>query len=57
MRTSRASVAVERLEREATRLERRVRGRSESLARQFDRVLAVLESWGYVDGMVAHPPR
>jgi ATP-dependent RNA helicase HelY len=46
----RASVAVERLEREATRLERRVRGRSESLARQFDRVLGVLESWGYVDG-------
>ena len=32
------------------RLERRVRGRSESLARQFDRVLRVLESWGYVDG-------
>ena len=34
----------------STRLERRVRGRSESLARQFDRVLGVLESWGYVDG-------
>ena len=32
------------------RLERRVRGRSESLARQFDRVLRVLEAWGYVDG-------
>ena len=32
------------------RLERRVRGRSDSLARQFDRVLRVLESWGYVDG-------
>ena len=31
-------------------VERRVRGRSESLARQFDRVLRVLESWGYVDG-------
>jgi ATP-dependent RNA helicase HelY len=27
-----------------------VRGRSESLARQFDRVLRVLEAWGYVDG-------
>ena len=49
-RAVRASAAVERLEREATRLERRVRGRSESLARQFDRVLGVLESWGYVDG-------
>jgi ATP-dependent RNA helicase HelY len=33
-----------------SRLERRVRGRSESLARQFDRVLRVLEAWGYVDG-------
>ena len=32
------------------RTERRVRGRSESLARQFDRVLRVLEAWGYVDG-------
>ena len=40
----------ERLEREVARLERRVRGRSESLARQFDRVLRVLEAWGYVDG-------
>jgi ATP-dependent RNA helicase HelY len=32
------------------RLERRVKGRVESLARQFDRVLRVLEAWGYVDG-------
>ena len=46
----RAATAVERLEREADRMERRVRGRSESLARQFDRVLGVLESWGYVEG-------
>lgn len=46
----RALAQVERLERETRRLERRVRGRSESLARQFDRVLRVLESWGYVDG-------
>ena len=45
-----AAAAVERLERDVTRSERRVRGRSESLARQFDRVLRVLESWGYVDG-------
>jgi ATP-dependent RNA helicase HelY len=27
-----------------------VRGRNESLARQFDRVQRVLEAWGYVDG-------
>src|SRR5207237_5102640 len=46
----RAAASVERLEREVARLERRVRGRSESLARQFDRVLRVLEAWGYVDG-------
>lgn len=46
----RAAAAAERLGRDVARLERRVRGRSESLARQFDRVLRVLESWGYVDG-------
>jgi ATP-dependent RNA helicase HelY len=46
----RAAVSAERLGRDVARLERRVRGRSESLARQFDRVLRVLESWGYVDG-------
>jgi ATP-dependent RNA helicase HelY len=45
----RAATAAERLERDVARLERRVRSRSESLARQFDRVLRVLESWGYVD--------
>jgi ATP-dependent RNA helicase HelY len=44
-----AAVSAERLERDVARLERRVRGRSESLARQFDRVLRVLEAWGYVD--------
>jgi ATP-dependent RNA helicase HelY len=46
----RAAAGTERLEREVARLERRVRGRSESLARQFDRVLRVLEAWGYVEG-------
>ena len=46
----RAADALDRLERDVKRLERRVRGRSESLARQFDRVLRVLEAWGYVDG-------
>jgi ATP-dependent RNA helicase HelY len=40
----------ERLEKDVRRLERRIQGRSESLARQFDRVLRVLETWGYVDG-------
>jgi ATP-dependent RNA helicase HelY len=46
----RAAASAERLEREIARLERRIRGRTESLARQFDRVLRVLEAWGYVEG-------
>jgi len=46
----RAAASADRLARDVARLERRVRGRSESLARKFDRVLRVLESWGYVDG-------
>jgi ATP-dependent RNA helicase HelY len=46
----RAFDRAERLEREVERLERRIRGRTESLARQFDRVLRVLGAWGYVDG-------
>ena len=45
----RAVGAIERLERDEARLERRVKSRSDSLARQFDRVLRVLESWDYVD--------
>lgn len=48
-RQSANAVAVGRAEREIERLERRMKSRSESLARQFDRVLALLESWGYVD--------
>jgi ATP-dependent RNA helicase HelY len=46
----RAADRAERLVRDGERLERRIRGRTESLARQFDRVLRVLEAWGYVDG-------
>jgi ATP-dependent RNA helicase HelY len=41
---------ADRLARDAERLERRIRGRVESLARLFDRVLRVLEAWGYLDG-------
>jgi ATP-dependent RNA helicase HelY len=41
---------ADRFTRDIDRLERRIRGRTESLARQFDRVLRVLEAWGYVDG-------
>ena len=46
----RALDRVDRLARDVERLQRRVKGRLESLARQFDRVLRVLEAWGYVDG-------
>ncbi|HET6964026.1 MAG TPA: DEAD/DEAH box helicase [Acidimicrobiales bacterium] len=46
----RAAERADRLALEAERLERRIRGRTESLARQFDRVLRILEEWGYVDG-------
>jgi len=46
----RAAERAERLEKDLRRLERRIQGRTESLARQFDRVLRVLETWGYVEG-------
>jgi ATP-dependent RNA helicase HelY len=46
----RALDRADRLSRDLERLQRRVKGRLESLARQFDRVLRVLEAWGYVDG-------
>jgi ATP-dependent RNA helicase HelY len=41
---------VQDLRRSVARVEEHIRGRSESLARQFDRVLRVLESWGYTEG-------
>lgn len=43
------------LEREIRGLERRIRGRTETLARQFDRVLGVLEELGYVRDFDATP--
>ena len=45
----RAAERAERLEKDLRRLERRIEGRTESLARQFDRVLRVLDVWGYVE--------
>jgi ATP-dependent RNA helicase HelY len=39
-----------KLEREVAGLERRIRSRTETLGRQFDRVLAVLQELGYVLG-------
>ncbi len=44
-----AAERLDRARREIGRLTDRVEGRSESLARRFDRVLALLEGWGHVD--------
>jgi ATP-dependent RNA helicase HelY len=55
VRVLRAAAAADRLVRDIARQERRVAGRTESLARQLDRVLAVLESWGYVEGWELTP--
>jgi ATP-dependent RNA helicase HelY len=41
---------VARLRREVDDLTRSVKGRTESLARRFDRVLRLLEAWGHLDG-------
>lgn len=51
----RAAAAAERLEREVSRLERRARTRSQGLGRQLDRVLGVLEAWGYTEGWTLTP--
>src|SRR5262249_54273855 len=45
----RAPWQADRLRRDIARLERHVSSRNESLARQFDRVLSLLRTWGYVD--------
>jgi ATP-dependent RNA helicase HelY len=43
------------LERQVSGVERRIRTRTETLARQFDRVLGVLEDLGYVEGFSIQP--
>ncbi len=45
-----AAGQAERLTREITELRQRVRGRSQSIARDFDKVLALLEQWEYIEG-------
>ena len=45
----RAAWQADRLRRDIARLERHVSSRNDSLARQFDRVLGLLRTWGYVD--------
>jgi ATP-dependent RNA helicase HelY len=51
----RAAWKADQRERELRVVERNVRSRNESLARQFDRVLRVLEAWGYIDGWALTP--
>ncbi|HEY8526137.1 MAG TPA: DEAD/DEAH box helicase [Acidimicrobiales bacterium] len=46
----RAVAQLGRARRELEAVRREVRSRTESLARRFDRVLRLLESWGYLDG-------
>ena len=46
----RAHAQAERARRELADMRREVRSRTESLARRFDRVLRLLEAWGYLDG-------
>ena len=45
-----AAAQAERVSREVDELRQRMRGRSQSISRDFDRVLRILDSWGYVDG-------
>ena len=45
-----AAQQADRVSREIDELKLRVRGRSQSIARDFDRVLGILQQWGYVDG-------
>ncbi|MGQ0832126.1 MAG: DEAD/DEAH box helicase [Microthrixaceae bacterium] len=52
----RAAVQADRVSREIDDLRRQVRGRTESLARRFDRVLRLLEAWGYLDGWALTEP-
>ena len=49
-RHRRAWAQCRRLDREVTDLKARVKGRTDTLARTFDRVLGVLGMWGYLDG-------
>jgi ATP-dependent RNA helicase HelY len=51
----RAVVQAERVARDLEDLHRQVRGRTESLARRFDRVLRLLETWGYLEGWALTP--
>ncbi|MCU1361085.1 MAG: superfamily helicase, partial [Ilumatobacteraceae bacterium] len=45
-----AAAQADRVARDVDELRQRMRGRSQSISRDFDRVLRILDSWGYVDG-------
>ncbi|MEI8002580.1 MAG: DEAD/DEAH box helicase [Actinomycetes bacterium] len=49
------TAAVTRAQRDVERLERRVAARGANLARQFDRILGLLTSWGYVEDWSLSP--
>jgi ATP-dependent RNA helicase HelY len=49
-RRLKAAAQAERIAREVEEIRTRVKGRSQSIARDFDRVLGILSAWGYVDG-------
>ena len=44
-----AAAQADRIGREVEEIRSRVKGRSQSIARDFDRVLGILQAWGYVD--------
>jgi ATP-dependent RNA helicase HelY len=46
----RAAAQAERAAREVDDLRSRIQGHSQSVSHRFDRVLRILETWGYVDG-------
>jgi ATP-dependent RNA helicase HelY len=50
-----AANQAQRVASEVEELRQRVRGRSQSIARDFDKVLGVLARWGYVDGWSLTP--
>ena len=54
-RHRRAWVQASRIDRERSTVERQVKGRSASVARQFDKVLQLLEEWAYLDGWSLTP--
>ena len=54
-RHRRAWVQRGRIERERGQMEKQAKSRSASLARQFDKVLQLLESWGYLAGWSLTP--